>query len=79
MCQITEVIGILKLQYKLAMLNSNFLDIRLSKRKNRFLFDYQILNIMVTSMHHYHCTQVPVSNKKRMRTTSYAEQIHIMC
>jgi len=32
---------------------------------------------MVTNVHHYHCTQVPVSNKKRMCTTNYAEQIHI--
>jgi len=28
--------------------------IRLSKRKNRFLFDYRILNIMVSSVHHRH-------------------------
>jgi len=43
------------------MLNSNFFDIRLSK---------QVCTLP-------HCTQVPVSDKKRMHTTCYAEQIHI--
>jgi len=54
-----------------------FFYIRLLKRKIRLLFDYRNLNIMVTSVHHYHCRQVPVSDKKWMCTTSYAEWIHI--
>jgi len=61
------------------MLNSNFFDIRLSKRKNRLLFDYQILNIMVTSMHRCHCTQVPVSDKNEsVRLAMQSESTYVL-